>query len=121
MLPRPVRVDTNASLLPSGEYKGRDSVAGSEISNRASPPAAGTVQISPPEAKATSLPSGESAGSDNEGSEVCECSSMAVQRRRARVQRRIGRKTPVPDLVLWEDDTGHRGKARGKRGAIQKR
>src|ERR1700721_1982993 len=46
---------------------GRDSVAGSEMSRCASPPVAGTVQISPPEAKAISWPSGERDGSASDG------------------------------------------------------
>ena len=45
MSPPPVRVETNASSRPDGENSGRLSVAGSATSSRASPPAAGTVQI----------------------------------------------------------------------------
>ncbi len=56
-----------ANLLPSGEYNGRDSSAGSLTSRCASPPPAGTVQMSLPLTKAISLPSGEIAGWDNEG------------------------------------------------------
>ena len=41
--------------------------AGCDTSSRASPPAAGTVQMSPPETKAISAPSGETAGSLNAG------------------------------------------------------
>src|SRR5260370_396651 len=63
----PVRVDWNASRVPSGEYSGRDSSAGSEINRCASPPFADTVQISPPDANAISLPSGESAGLAKDG------------------------------------------------------
>src|SRR5581483_11117060 len=66
MLPAPVRFDMNASFLPSGEYRGRDSVAGCATSRRASPPAAGAVQMSPPETKAISLPSGDRLGSPKE-------------------------------------------------------
>src|SRR5580765_1121752 len=66
MSPPPVRVDTNASMRPSGEKSGRDSVASCATSNRASPPDAGTVQISPPDTKAISLPSGEMPGSAND-------------------------------------------------------
>ena len=51
---------------PSGEYKGRDSVAGCETNSRASPPAVGTVQMSPPETTAISRPSGEMPGSAKE-------------------------------------------------------
>lgn len=63
MSPAPVRLDTNASCFPSGEYIGRDSVAGFEISRWASPPPTGTVQMSPPETNAISFRSGEIAGS----------------------------------------------------------
>src|ERR1700730_17259976 len=63
MSPLPVRVETKASLRPSGEYIGRASVAGCETSSRATPPEAGAVQISPPETNAISERSGESAGS----------------------------------------------------------
>src|SRR5260370_41103154 len=67
MSPLPVRVETNASDLPSGEKSGRDSVAGFATSNRASPPVDGTVQISPPETNAIVFPSGERDGSENGG------------------------------------------------------
>src|SRR6185437_601641 len=80
MSPPPVRVDMKASLLPSGEYKGRDSSAGLEISRRASPPSEGTVQMSPPEANAISLPSGEMAGVAREGLE--DCVKPAVEKTR---------------------------------------
>src|SRR5579862_5686275 len=63
MSPPPVRVETNARCFPSGEYTGRDSVAGFEIKICAAPPPAGTVQISPPETNAISEPSGETPGS----------------------------------------------------------
>jgi len=63
MSPPPVRVDTNASVRPSGENSGRRSVAASATSRRASPPAAGTDQMSPPELNAISRPSGEMPGS----------------------------------------------------------
>src|SRR6185369_12280840 len=63
MSPLPVRDEMNASCRPSGEYSGRASFAGCETSNDATPPAAGTVQISPPETNAISLRSGESDGS----------------------------------------------------------
>src|ERR1700733_6867281 len=71
MFPAPVRVETKASFVPSGEYIGRDSVAGFVTSRCASPPVAATVQMSPPEANAISLPSGEIAGSLNDGNAVC--------------------------------------------------
>ena len=41
----------------------RDSLAGCESSSRASPPAAGTAQMSPPEMNAISLRSGDMVGS----------------------------------------------------------
>jgi len=44
--PAPLRAEMNASHFPSGEYRGRASVAGWEISRWATPPAKGTVQIS---------------------------------------------------------------------------
>jgi hypothetical protein len=75
-----------ASCFPSGEYKGRDSSAGFEISRRASPPSAGTVQISPPEANAISLPSGEMAGVAKEGFE--DCAKAAVEK--TKVNKRDG-------------------------------
>jgi hypothetical protein len=55
---------------PSGEYSGRDSLASSDTSRRASPPRAGTVHISPADTKAISLPSGEIPGSANDGTPV---------------------------------------------------
>src|ERR1700761_9668767 len=86
MSPPPVRVEMNASFFPSGEYKGRDSSAGLEISRRASPPSAGTVQMSPPEANAISLPSGEIAGVAREGLEDC----ATLMRGNTRVNKRDG-------------------------------
>src|SRR6185437_769691 len=62
MSPFPVRCDSNASHLPSGEYIGCAFVAGSAISRCAAPPCAATVQIAPPEANAIVAPSGDSAG-----------------------------------------------------------
>src|SRR5579871_3426561 len=73
MSPLPVRVETNANFVPSGEYSGRNSFAGSVTSSRASPPPDDTVQMSPPLAKAISFPSGEIAGSDRLGSEAGLC------------------------------------------------
>jgi hypothetical protein len=61
--PLPVRLDVKAIALLSGEYTGRNSVDGPVMSSRASPPFAGTVQISPPDTKAISVPSGEMEGS----------------------------------------------------------
>src|SRR6185503_2971585 len=63
MSPPPVRFEMKASLRPSGEKIGRDSLAGLDTSKRASPPLAETVQISPPETKAISARSGDNAGS----------------------------------------------------------
>ena len=63
MSPLPVRVEMKASCLPSGENKGLASFAECDTSREATPPAAGTVQISPPETNAISLRSGESDGS----------------------------------------------------------
>ena len=63
MSPPPVRVETNASFVLSGENTGWVSLAAFETRSRASPPAAGTVQMSPPDTKAISLPSGAIPGS----------------------------------------------------------
>src|SRR6187401_1211873 len=63
MSPPPERSETNASVFPSGEYDGCDSFAVWETSRRASPPASGAVQRSPPDAKAISERSGAIAGS----------------------------------------------------------
>src|SRR5580704_5670373 len=94
MFPAPVRVETNASLLPSGEYSGRDSVAGCVTSRCASPPAAATVQISPPETNAISRPSGEIAGSLNEGSVVCAIAPVpATETQKTSKQRSKRRRT----------------------------
>src|SRR5207237_1032057 len=57
----------NASVFPSGEYNGRDSFAPLDTSRCATPPLAGTVQISPPLTNATSPPSVDIAGSANDG------------------------------------------------------
>src|SRR5262245_18588029 len=65
MSPPPVRDDTNARYLPSGEKSGRRSYELSATSSRASPPAMGTDQISPPDVNAISRPSGEIPGSAN--------------------------------------------------------
>src|SRR5690606_36135086 len=67
MSPLPVRSETKARKRPSGEKRGRDSVAGCETRSRATPPDAGTLQTSPPETNAISLPSGEMPGSEKEG------------------------------------------------------
>src|ERR1700722_9750492 len=92
MLPAPVRVETNASFVPSGEYSGLDSVAGFVTRRCASPPADGTVQISPPDANAISFPSGDIAGSLNEGKAACAIApfpaSKAQQTRTQRSERR---------------------------------
>ena len=62
MSPLPVRDEMKASWRPSGEYSGRASFAACETSSEATPPVAGTVQMSPPETNAISLRSGESDG-----------------------------------------------------------
>src|ERR1700735_1525319 len=80
MSPLPVLVETNASFVPSGEYSGRDSVAGSVTSRCASTPAAPTVQISPPDTNAISCPSGEIAGSLNDGSAACAITPCPTDR-----------------------------------------
>src|SRR5258706_2054495 len=102
MSPLPVRAEMKPSRRPSGESNGRDSFAGCETSSRASPPAAGTVQISPPETNAISTPSGESAGSVKYGcaaEDVCakmlgEIPAIAISAkaitRHARLNRGIG-------------------------------
>src|SRR4029079_17955825 len=67
MSPLPVRVDVKARRAPSGEYIGRDSVAGCETRSRASPPAADTSQMSPPLTNAIVEPSAEIPGSASDG------------------------------------------------------
>src|SRR5262245_30393097 len=52
----------NAISLPSGENFGWLSLAGWTVSCRASPPADDAIQMSPPQSKASRLPSGDSAG-----------------------------------------------------------
>src|SRR5262249_51457583 len=86
MSPLPVRVDTNASDLPSGEKSGRDSVAGFATRRRASPPFEGTVQMSPPETNAIVFPSGESDGSEYGG---CVAARAAVAASRKSAARRV--------------------------------
>src|SRR5579871_4557866 len=91
MSPPPVRVETNASLLPSGENSGRDSAAGCDTTRCASPPAAGTVQMSPPETKAISERSGERAGSKKEtlgsAAKSVKGSNVAVRNKTVRMMR----------------------------------
>src|SRR5580704_8050806 len=105
MFPAPVRVETNASFVPSGEYSGRDSVAGCVTSRCASPPAAATVQMSPPDTNAISRPSGEIAGSLNDGSAVCAIvpfpASKAQQTSTQRSKRR--RTSDMADTSLQLD------------------
>src|SRR5439155_776229 len=62
--------DANARCFPSGENSGRDSVAGCDTSSRASPPRAGTSQMSPPLTNAIVEPSGEMPGSAKDGSDA---------------------------------------------------
>src|SRR5687767_7462102 len=79
MSPPPVLVETNASRRPSGEKRGRDSVAGCETSNRATPPVIGTVQISPPDTKAISVRSGDMPGSATDATGVgCWAASVTA-------------------------------------------
>src|SRR3954468_7287102 len=95
--PPPVRVETNANCFLSGEYIGRLSLAALEISRRASPPDAGTVQMSPPETKAISVPSGEMPGSAKAGfaagaGRVCASSAVSRQIKSERcIMRRLYR------------------------------
>src|SRR5580704_8067139 len=81
MSPPPVRVETNASRAPSGEYKGRDSSAGWETNRCASPPLAGTTQISPPETKAISGRVGHSVGSVRYGMPAAKVVAAAARKR----------------------------------------
>ena len=77
--PLPVRVEMKASERPSGEYSGRLSVAGWATSKRASPPATGLVQMSPPETKASSVRLGDTAGSEKYGTGVgAACADWAI-------------------------------------------
>src|SRR4051794_39637132 len=87
---------------------GRDSLDGWEMSSRASPPAAATVQISPPETKAISEPSVESAGSAKEGRVVGDivggwaaaCAAIHPITARARMPKapRVARLPSIADL-----------------------
>src|SRR5688500_3064772 len=89
----PDRVETNANRRPSGEYIGRVSLAAFEMRSRASPPAAGTVQMSPPETNAISDRSGEIDGSAYEGRGVgvsrvvCAIALLAARLARAKTTR----------------------------------
>ena len=85
-------------------------MAGWETRRRASPPVEGTVQISPPEAKAISWPSGERAGSEKEGSEVWARRETVEQRRSARAEMRIVLGAPVRGFSLYADDMGFMGR-----------
>src|ERR1041385_9044917 len=85
MSPLPVRVERNARRLPSGDQIGRESLAGLETRRRASPPASGTVQMSPPETKATSPP-GEIEGSES----LASCAWMEIAKKRRTAARFIG-------------------------------
>src|SRR5882672_2688756 len=58
----PSRSLMNAISLPSGENLGWLSLAGWTVSCRASPPVDDAIQMSPPQSKASRLPSGDSAG-----------------------------------------------------------
>src|SRR3954471_18801091 len=77
----PLRVDVKARRFPSGEYFGRASVALCEIRRCACPPRAGTTQMSPPDANAISVRSGEMLGSANDGkaeSAAIRCVTLGV-------------------------------------------
>jgi hypothetical protein len=90
MSPFPVRVEVNASCEPSGEYSGRDSVAGCDTNKCACPPPAATVQISPPETNAISERSGESAGCVIDGSGAAKVARPEIaQKTVSKKQRRI--------------------------------
>src|SRR5260370_30678103 len=79
MSPLPVRVDSKARYLPSGEYSGRESCACEDTNSDASPPLNGTRQIPPPETNAISCRSGSIAGSPNDGlGGVCPGSNPAT-------------------------------------------
>src|SRR5262245_61627044 len=98
MSPPPVRVETKASASPDGENRGRDSVAGCDTSRRASPPPAGTLQRSPPDANAISRPSGEMPGSAKTGPPAGDwveelAAKAATSRTVARARRRV---CPMP-------------------------
>src|SRR5215217_8609375 len=67
MSPLPVRVDTKARRDLSGEKTGCVSFPACETSSRACPPAPGTVQMSPPETNAISVPSAAIDGSASAG------------------------------------------------------
>src|SRR6185503_1237448 len=75
----------------SGENNGRDSVAGCDTSNRAVPPAVGTVQMSPPDTKEISAPSGEIPGSPKAGRDTGDCAKPPPAHRmmNAHVENRV--------------------------------
>src|ERR1700757_4006950 len=86
MSPLPLRVETKASDLPSGEKSGRDSDAGCAIRMCASPPFAGAIQMSSPETNAIERPSGENDGWESIGWAL---SVLAASRARAARRERI--------------------------------
>src|SRR4030095_1946792 len=98
MSPLPVRADPKANLRPSGENSGRDSVAGCETIRGASPPAATTVQMSPPETKAISEPSGESAGSVKYGWDGRDAGCA-----RAAIEKRASREDATSICTIWRN------------------
>src|ERR1041385_5502803 len=85
MSPPPVRVETNASFAPSGEYSGRDSSAGCDTSRCASPPFEGATQMSPPDTKAISGRVGHSAGSVRYGTPAAESANGIRKSGRLRI------------------------------------
>src|SRR5471030_579527 len=107
MSPLPVRVEMNASRVPSGDQSGRLSVAGLETSSRASPPTKGTVQMSPPETKAISLWSGERLGSASDGSFVggvmCASSPVAAKNNATRASGAARRMIGMIVVVVGTD------------------
>src|SRR5437016_4430716 len=118
MSPLPVRVEMKASDLPSGEKSGRDSVAGCATSSRADPPAAGALQMSPPETKTTLFASGESDGSNMAG-----WAWRAVAKRQAVKNMRIMRPHCTSDVVEFVDGlrTGNGFSARSPMALVERR
>src|SRR5262249_40206511 len=98
----PDRSLTKAICFPSGENFGLRSRAGWRVSGFAGPPAIGTLQISPPQAKASVAPSGETAMSvaRRMGSGWGPCAEAVAAAPRARsgasdrVQRAFTARTP---------------------------
>ncbi len=110
----------NASFVPSGEYKGRDSSAGSDTSKCASPPVDATVHRSLPLTNAISFPSGDIAGCDNDGRDAgvfCALarkgserngSTTATARSETRTENLNDRDVSTDELTLTEDSLPRR-------------